>query len=134
MSETEPDHEHSTSAWEQRVRADLRRMVASTRPETRARLELLAKEAARTPGRAPRTTGWRIAWPLAVCTVAASLLIVFWRPNTAATDPRARAPDDLALLLNVDNLDLLEQMEFYQWLDREPALLESDAKPEAQRS
>ncbi len=37
--------------------------------------------------------------------------------------------DDVALLLNVDNLDLLEQMEFYLWLEREPGVLDAaDAK------
>ena len=39
--------------------------------------------------------------------------------------PPPISADDVALLLNVDNLDLLEQMEFYLWLDREPGVLEA---------
>lgn len=47
-------------------------------------------------------------------------------PSSAATVPA----DDVALLLNADNLDLLEKMEFYQWLHREPgALADSGAAP-----
>lgn len=134
MSESEPDRDDPTSALERRVRADLRRMVSSTSPDIRARLEEMATRAARTPARPPRVAGWRVAWPIAACAAAASVLVVLWGPHTDPGESRARAADDLALLLNVDNLDLLEQMEFYQWLDREPALLESDAKPGAQRS
>jgi hypothetical protein len=55
-------------------------------------------------------------------------------PGAIETPPPISA-DDVALLLNVDNLDLLEQMEFYLWLDREPGVLDAaGAKaPEAPR-
>ena len=131
MSENEQEP-HDLAALERHARRDLARMVSATRPEIRARLQTMASAAARSATTAP-SRAWRLAWPAGAVAAAASvLLVMLWGPKRPV-ETTAPAADDMALLLNVDNLDLLEQMEFYQWLDREPALLENDA-PGAQRS
>jgi hypothetical protein len=130
----EPD---DAAALEQRLRADLRRLVADTPPEIRERLQDMARAAAREPLATRRPRTWRLGLPVGIgigAAAASALLLVLWRPVPAPPEERSPLSDDLALLLNVDNLDLLEQMEFYQWLDREPALLDSAANPGAQRS
>jgi hypothetical protein len=62
--------------------------------------------------------------------------VLVFREPAPVEKPASSTADDLALLLNVDNLDLLEQMEFYLWLDRQPGVLpEAGAEPSApQRS
>jgi hypothetical protein len=126
------------------MKADLRRMVEETSPQVRARLNRMVDVAMQ--GR-PRARGpvQRIAWPagaIAASAAAITLAVIQLRPD--APPPAAQAPstpaDDVALLLNVDNLDLLERMEFYLWLDRQPGLLpgilerESDAAPALPRA
>jgi hypothetical protein len=111
---------------ERRARAELRRMVSGTPPRVRERLDEMARQAAREAPRPRPFRGWRMAYPLGGGVLAAALAVVMLKPQPPA--PPTGAPgDDLALLLNVDNLDLLEQMEFYQWLDREPGLLDAGA-------
>jgi hypothetical protein len=112
-------------AFEQQTRADLRRRVAQTSPEVRARLDDMVAAAVREKPVAPANRAWRLALPVGGSAAAAVLvaLLVLREPQTPIEKPAATAADDVALLLNVDNLDLLEQMEFYLWLDREPGLL-----------
>jgi hypothetical protein len=128
------ERDESDRALEARLRGDMGQLVQATRPEIRDRLRQAASAAAAQsrPAR-PRAPGLR--WQIGIAAAAAAALaVVIWRPVAPPERPRSPAADDLALLLNVDNLDLLEQMEFYQWLDRDPALLDSASAPEAQRS
>jgi hypothetical protein len=125
--------EAADQAFEQRARAELRDRLAATPPELRAGLDSVVQRALETP---PRRYALRFGVPAGavVAAVAGFLIVQHVRPPVA--EPSGAA-DDLALLLNVDNLDLLEQMEFYQWLDRQPDVLdEALAAPadEAQRS
>jgi hypothetical protein len=118
--------------FERRVKSDLRRIVGDTSPEVRARISEMAAAAAREK---PRPNYWsrRALYPLggvaavAVVVVAAQML----KPAVEVpARPAAISADDVALLLNVDNLDLLEQMEFYLWLDREPGVLDAESAPQ----
>ena len=123
--------------FERRTRADLRRMVNETSPEASRRLDAMAIDAARRVPRPRPYRGWYVALPVGGGVLAAALAAVMLRPfDTPASKPAAMQGDDLALLLNVDDLDLLEQMEFYKWLDREPGLLDPEAvdSADAQRS
>jgi hypothetical protein len=124
--------EAADQAFELRARAELRDGLEATPPDLRARIDGAVQRALEAP---PRRYALRFGVPAgAVVAVVAGFLVVHHiRPPAA--EP-SRAADDLALLLNVD-LDLLEQMEFYQWLDRQPTVLdEALAAPaeEAQRS
>jgi len=122
--------------FEQRVKADLRRLVADTSPEMRARIAAMAAAAVREQRRP--TSRFRTALipvgGVAALAVAVVVVQMIKAPGAIEKPPPIPA-DDVALLLNVDNLDLLEQMEFYLWLDREPGLLDAtDAKaPEPPR-
>lgn len=125
--------EAADQSFEQRARAELRGDLDAPPPELRARLDDVVRRALEAP---PRRYALRFGVPAGavVAVVAGFLVVQHLRPPAA--EP-SRAADDLALLLNVDNLDLLEQMEFYQWLDRQPDVLdEALAAPaeEAQRS
>lgn len=123
--------------FEERMKSDLRRIVADTSPELRARISAMAAAAVREQARPGRRL-WPALIPLGG--VAALALVVvavqLMKPpiETPAKPPPISA-DDVALLLNVDNLDLLEQMEFYLWLDREPGVLDAAgaAAPEPPR-
>jgi hypothetical protein len=123
-------------AFERQARADLRRSVAETTPEVRARLDEMVAVALRERPAAPART-WRFALPVTGGVAAAVMVAVLVLREPAPVEtPAPTTADDLALLLNVDNLDLLEQMEFYLWLDRQPGVLpEAGAAPTApQRS
>lgn len=61
---------------------------------------------------------------VAVVVVAVVAAHMIKAPDAVEKPPPISA-DDVVLLMNVDNLDLLEQMEFYLWLEREPGVLDS---------
>lgn len=68
--------------------------------------------------------------PVTGVVTAALIGVIFLLPDTTPQQPfrDALAADDMTLLLDGDNLDLIEEMEFYAWLDSE-ALLETDSSP-----
>ena len=113
--------------FEQRVKDDLRKVVADTSPEVRARIARITA-LAMAEARRPRRRGLPALIPLggvAAVAVVVVALQVFKQQPAAPEKLAPIPPDDVALLLNVDNLDLLEQMEFYLWLDREPGVLDA---------
>lgn len=116
--------------FEANARADLRGSVDRTPPDVQAQLDRIVKQALEQP---PRSRVMRIAFPAAAVAIIATVFVAQpWRKPEA---PPAPASDDFALLIDGDNLDLLEQMEFYQWLDRQPGILDAAAASgSAQRS
>lgn len=84
---------------------------------------------------ARQRTPWAFRrWMPATGMVAAALtgaivLLTHTTPPQPFRD--ALAADDMTLLLEGDNLDLIEEMEFYAWLDSE-TLLETDSDPAGQ--
>lgn len=138
MSPENDQDSASQRDFEQQAKADLRRSVAGITPKVRARLDEIVSQAIREAPAAPVRRPWRLAWPVGAGLAAAMLAIVLFRhdPPAPIEKPASAAADDLALLLNVENLDLLEQMEFYLWLDREPGVLPDAAAtpPASQRS
>jgi len=124
------DDDAAERAFEQRARSELRRGVEETPADVAARLDQGVQLALSQPRR-PRMT--RFALPAgAVAALAIVLVTQPWRKPDAAVPAAA---DDFALLIDGDNLDLLEQMEFYRWLDQQPGILDDAAVPgSAQRS
>jgi hypothetical protein len=118
-------------AFEQRARAELRNANEPVPPDVHAALDRAVARALEPPPR-PDIKGF--ALPAAAVAVLAGLFLM--RPWRAPDAPPASAAvsDDFALLIDADNLDLLEQMEFYQWLDRQPGILDGSASGSAQRS
>jgi AcrR family transcriptional regulator len=123
------DDDAANRALEQRARADLRRNIEQTAADVRAQLDRIVENALNQPRR-PRLI--RFTAPAVTVAVFAGILVAqFWRASGA---PPAPPSEDMALLLNAD-LDLLEQMEFYRWLDQQPGILdEAVAAGSAQRS
>ncbi len=119
--------------FEKVLRADLKRSVERLDPTLRARLDAMASAAARRP-RPRARPAWQWALPAGGGVVAAALALVFWTGRGGTPVPTTPGADDLALLLNVDNLELLEQMEFYRWLDQQPGVFEDVNAAGAQRS
>jgi hypothetical protein len=118
-------------AFEIRARAELRREVEATQRRLHAELDRIVDRALDPP---PQRHPLRFALSAGAVAALAALLVL--RPWHDTVAPDAPAADDLALLIDVDNLDLLEQMEFYQWLDRQPGMLDAAlaASASAQRS
>jgi hypothetical protein len=123
------DDDAADRAFEQRARAELRRGIDETPPALRARLDGIVDRALRQPR---RTHLIGFALPAGAVAVIAGLLVAQpWR----ASDAPMAAADDFALLIDGDNLDLIEQMEFYRWVDQQPGILDDAAvSGSAQRS
>jgi hypothetical protein len=117
----------ANDSFEKRVKADLRKIVDGTSPALRARIAK-ATSAAIDEAQRPAPRRWlpTLVPVGGVAAVAVMVVAVQLLKQPAAPDKLAPIPPaDVALLLNVDNLDLLEQMEFYLWLDREPGVLDA---------
>jgi hypothetical protein len=120
-------------SFEERVKADLRKIVADTSPQLRARIAAITTTAIDAAQRRAARRWLPTLVPVGgVAALAVVAVAVQMLKQPAAPEKLAPIPaGDVALLLNVDNLDLLEQMEFYLWLDREPGVLEdAGAAPE----
>jgi hypothetical protein len=127
---TGDDDDAADRAFERRARAELRRGIDETPADVRAQLDRIVERALTQPS-SPRLV--RFTLPAGAVAILAVILIAQpWRATEVTTTPAA---EDFALLINGDDLDLLEQMEFYQWLDRQPGILdEIAASGSAQRS
>jgi hypothetical protein len=124
------DEDAADRAFEQRARAELRRGVGETPAAVSAKLDESVRLALNQPRR-PRM----IRFVLPAGAVAVIALVLVAQPWRQAEAPVSAAADDFALLIDGDNLDLLEQMEFYRWLDQQPEILDAAAAPgSAQRS
>jgi hypothetical protein len=112
--------------FEKRVQAELRKAVADTSPVLRARISAMAAAAVREQSQSASRSRWVLV-PLGGVAALALAVIAVQTINTpgAIDKPPPISADDVALLMNVDNLDLLEQMEFYLWLEQEPGLLDA---------
>jgi hypothetical protein len=122
----------ANDSFEERVKADLRKIVDGTSPALRARIAKVTTAAIDEAQRAAPRRWLPTLVPVGgVAAVAVMVVALQLLKQPAAPDKLAPIPPgDVALLLNVDNLDLLEQMEFYLWLDREPGVLPAaDAAP-----
>lgn len=102
---------------------------------TQARYTAVRELEKRRTRRIPRA--WMPAAGLAAAAISAVALLL---PNAGddGNAPVAALPDvDMVILLGEDNLEFLEEMEFYAWLDRESGAFEaqhSAAEAEPRRS
>jgi hypothetical protein len=110
-----------------RARERFAESVAGLDGRTRSRLaraRALAVEAA-----ASRRPWWALAGdarrlvPLSAAAAALLAVLVFWQTPEPAVGPvEANVLDDLDLLLEGENLDLFEELEFYAWLLEQPEM------------
>lgn len=65
--------------------------------------------------------------PIGGVAAAALVAVLIWPGTEAPVGPeQAAVVTDLDLLLEGENIDLFEELEFYAWLLEQPELLESD--------
>ena len=61
---------------------------------------------------------WNVWLPLAGVTAAAVFAIVLWRGSPRVDDPLpAPTASDFELLLDQDDFEMLQDLEFYSWID-----------------
>ncbi len=108
---------------ERRTRTVFDQVVARTDGATRSRLSQ-ARNRAMAELDAPRR-GWWTAWLPAAAATAASAALLVWLLVRPPDGDRALTPTlatDLEILLETDDLELIEELEFYAWLDEQPEL------------
>ncbi len=85
---------------------------------TQARHRALAELKTRAPS-------WQTRWlPAGATAVAAAVLltVMMGRLPDTETEFSTAAATDLEMLLSTDDLELIEELEFYAWLDEQPEL------------
>jgi hypothetical protein len=115
---------------EQRARELFAESVAGLDGETRSRLTR-ARAAAVAAAGARRMSPWFTPSRLVPVGAAAVALLAFTlvsqSPQAPVTPAAAVVLNDLDLLLEGENLDFFEELDFYAWLLEQPELLEADA-------
>jgi hypothetical protein len=92
----------------------VQRLDAATQSRlNRGRQQALAEVAAGT-----RFGRWNQWLPLAGVAAAAVFAVVLWRGNTQVDEPLAApAVADFELLLDQDDFEMLQDLEFYSWIE-----------------
>lgn len=103
-------------AFTARAKALFDDSVAGLDGETRSRLNRSRQRALAELDRAP--SGWLQWMPAAGVAAAAVLAVVLWTGNPAVEEaaPSAMA-DDIEILMDEDGFEMLEDLEFYSWID-----------------
>jgi len=117
------DNNLADTAFERRAAELLRESAATLDGQTRSRLNR-ARQAALDELPAARRPGTRYGWALAGVAAVAVLTAVLLnnRPPVEATVPLAEVPAaavDLDLLMAEEELEMLEDLEFFAWLETE---------------
>jgi len=123
-------------ALEARSKALFDASVAALDGSTRSRLNQARHAALKQAQQRPRTVWWMPALASAALAMLVALILPRMQPQQQPLDASSNtaeevslaAADDLTLLMNDENLDLLEEMEFYTWLAESDAF-ESPAQP-----
>ena len=53
----------------------------------------------------------------AISATAATILVAAWLTTTVAPQANVEGIEDIEILASIDNTDLYEQMDFYEWLE-----------------
>lgn len=113
------------TAFEQRTRELLRDSAEGLDAGTRSRLTQ-ARAAAMEQAHGHRTSSvWKIWVPAGSLAGAATLAIVLWSGRTDVQQPSAIVAgppplEDLEILVASESFDLLEELEFYVWVEEMP--------------
>ena len=121
------DNVSGDRAVEERTKLLFDESVSSLDPQTRSKLTQARYRALEElEGSAP--AGWRPRW-IPACVLAAGVLVVVMRwqgqpavaPDTPAFDVAALS--DLEIILGDGDLGLLQELEFYAWLDEQAEIV-----------
>jgi hypothetical protein len=117
----DPLQEPANAALAARARAELDASVAALDAATLSRLNR-ARQGALDAARRSRHGAWR-GPVLAAGAFAAVAALALWQLPRPAVAPGAVAPlaEDLALVADGSDLELVEDLEFYAWLDAQSA-------------
>lgn len=111
--------DNNTEAFERRARELLESSTERLEGRVRSRLTQARFAALEEARRARRWLGWRTWIPAGALAGAAALAIVLWsghpEPPTAALDAR-NSLDDLEIVAGGENFELLENLDFYEWV------------------
>ena len=108
-------NEVADSALEEKAKTLFDDSVAGLDGETRSRLNQGRQRALAELERSrPAWVQWM---PAAGVTAAAVLAVVIWTGNPAPDVPVPAVADDIEILLDEDSLDMLEDLEFYSWIE-----------------
>ncbi len=114
-------------ALEERAKLLFDESVSSLDPQTRSKLTQARYRALEEPeGSAP--AGWRPRWiPAGVLAAGVLVVVMLWQgqpavsPDTPAFDVAALS--DLEIILGDGDLGLLQELEFYAWLDEQAEIV-----------
>jgi len=114
---------------EQTARALYRRRAAALEPEVRKRLAKARREAL---ARAERPAGRGLRLPVlvpagaAAAVAAAAVILLIRQPGTdtdyAPLAGTSEPAEDMEILLGSEELELLDDLDFYLWLEDEPEI------------
>jgi type VI protein secretion system component VasF len=113
----------SNQSGDQRFERETQRLftqsVAALDGQTRSRLAQARTKAIAARRRPAWSMPGRLVLPAAAAAVTAALLVWQMLPP-AATDPAVAELADLEILFGEDDLELIEELEFYAWIDEQP--------------
>lgn len=125
------DNVREDRALEERTKLLFDESVASLDAQTRSKLTR-ARYRALEELEASAPAGWRPRWvPAGVVAAAVVAVIMLWQgqpavsPQTQAFD--VAALNDLEILLGEEDLDMLQELEFYAWLDEQAEIAPADS-------
>jgi hypothetical protein len=124
-----PEAPQPDAALERQSKALFDASVAELDARTRSRLcQARHAAVAQAPGRSRR-----VRWVPALASAAAVVMIAVMLPRfTQQPQPMQDSwavADDITLLMNDESLELLEEIEFYAWLDDAPGAFPAPAEP-----
>ncbi|MBK6726808.1 MAG: hypothetical protein IPG63_06035 [Xanthomonadales bacterium] len=115
------EHDRDDDTWTQRIRSELETSARDLDAATLSRLNQ-ARQQALQAAATPRPRAW--LWPTTLATAfSLALAIALWPQLVpeAVPVPTAALPDDFPMLAEGDGLELYEDLDFYAWLDAQPA-------------
>lgn len=115
--------ERDESAFERRSKALFDSEVDGLDAQTRARLAQarLGALAKRRDSLAAWLSGPQALLAAGATAAAVAAFVVLWRlPSPEVQTPDMAALQDLEILLDEDALDMLEELDFYTWLEEQP--------------
>ncbi len=125
------DHVSEDRALEERTKLLFDEGVSSLDPQTRSKLTQ-ARYRALEELEASAPAGWRPRWiPACVLAVGVLAVVMLWRgqpavsPETPAFDVAALS--DLEIILGDGDLGMLQELEFYAWLDEQAEIVPTES-------
>lgn len=102
------------AAFLAKVQATLEHSLESIDADTKARLAASRRKAVVAIAKSPRSYKPVMMLAMAASVVVLAVGVALWWPSSHGTMPAA---DDLSLLTAGDDFELLEDLEFYRWLE-----------------